>query len=114
VDPDFLELALVRRKIFANFFGCYYGLSHYFLVCCRRQNLTPTQSEHLLESRSGVKMMPEGILRKNEHQCVLISKRPATLGGQSLLSLGTEPLDKRINLPLSYRVISDPQDYLIG
>jgi len=59
-------------------------------------------------------MMPEGILRKNEHQCVLISKSPATLGGQSLLSLGTEPLDKRINLPLSYRFISDLQDYLIG
>jgi hypothetical protein len=30
------------------------------------------------------------------------------------LSLGTEPLDKRINLPLSYRFISDLQDYLIG
>jgi hypothetical protein len=67
-----------------------------------------------MESRSGVKMMPEGILRKNEHQYVLISKRPATLGGQSLLNLGTEPLDKPINLPLSYRLISNLQDYLIG
>jgi hypothetical protein len=68
----------------------------------------------LIESGRGVKMILEGILRKNEHQCVLISKRPATLGGQSLLSLGIEPLDKPINLRLSYRLISGPQDYLIG
>jgi hypothetical protein len=67
-----------------------------------------------MESRSGLEMMPEGILRKNEHQGVLISKRPATLDDQGLLSLGTEPLDKPINLPLSYRLISDLQDDLIG
>jgi hypothetical protein len=59
-------------------------------------------------------MMLEGILRKKEHQNILISKRPATLSGQSLLTLGTEALDKGVNLPLSYRLISDLQDYLIG
>jgi hypothetical protein len=59
-------------------------------------------------------MTPEGVLGKNEHYYVLISESPATLGGQSPLSLGTESLDKAIDLPLSYRLISDLQDYLIG
>jgi hypothetical protein len=114
VDPNLLEIALVGSKILANFFGCYYSLSRYFLVGCGRQKLTATHSEHLLESRSGVEMMLESILGENEHQCVLISKRPATLGSQILLSLGRERLDKPINFPLSYRLVSDLQDYLIG
>jgi hypothetical protein len=59
-------------------------------------------------------MMLEGLLGKNEHQCELISKSPATLGGQIPLKLGAEPLDKLINFPLSDPLISDLQDYLIG
>ena len=59
-------------------------------------------------------MMADGILRKKDHQGVLISKGPATLGRQSPLSLGIEPSDESLDLPLSYRYISDLHDYLIG
>ena len=114
MDSDFLELALVRRKILAGFFGCYYGLLHYFLVRCLREDLTLCHGKRLFEGRSGIKMMADGILRKNDHQGVLISKGPATLGGQSPLSLGIEPSDESLDLPLSYRYISDLHDYLIG
>jgi hypothetical protein len=76
--------------------------------------LTATQSERLLESRSGVKMLLECVLGKNEHERELISDASATLAGQSPLSLGRECLDELIKLPLTYRLVSDLQDYLIG
>jgi hypothetical protein len=81
------------------------------LLC---QDFEAIQGEQLLKIGSRVKMLAESLLGENQQLYELISKRPAALHSQIPLSLRGKTLDSPLDLPLSYRRISDLQHYLIG